>query len=166
MAATVLMTGAALFFKFYSVEDIKAEVTLLNNSVLLKELQVQEKNEVFRATVTAKNADIFPRKFYLEMTDEGNYQCELWTAYLDQLLAEGSGEKEVVFNFKEGVVLGKDDPKTWRFFCDLNELANGETIQANLKADPAVLEWESASRQNFREIKLLTDNLVGPEISK
>lgn len=166
MVAAVLMAAAALFFRLGSWEEVKAEVTLLNNYKTISEFNVIEKNEIFRATVTAKNAAVYPKKFYLTVRGEGNFKCEMWTAYQDQLLAEAEGTGELIFDFKDGVKLEKDSPTTWRVFCDLNGLAEGENFQAELKTDPATLEWESASRQSFREIKLLTEALEGPEISK
>jgi hypothetical protein len=162
----VLVAAAALIFRAGIVtEEVKAEVTLLNNSVLLKDNVAKEESEVMRVTVTAKNADVFPKSFALGISANRDLNCEIWTAYKADKLAEGSGNNKIKLFFKEGVRLEKDTPITWLFLCNLSQLADGETIQANLKTDPASLEWEGANRQLFREITLLTDNLVGPEIS-
>src|SRR5690606_6006731 len=92
--------------------------------------------------------------------------CEIWTAYGDNLLAVGGGKMGVELNFEEEVKLEKDQPITWRVFCDLRELGDEGVFQVNLKTNPAALVWESASRQLFNEVRLLTDNLAGVEIRK
>lgn len=162
----VLIAAAALIFRAgIFTEQVKAEVTLLNNSVLLKDNVATQESEVMRVTVTAKKAEVFPKNFSLGISGNENLNCEIWTAYKEKMLAEGQGMGEVKLIFKEDVRLEKDSPITWRFFCDLSQLSEGENFQANLKTDPAPLEWEGANRQLFREITLLTDNLIGPEIS-
>ncbi|MGL5830688.1 MAG: hypothetical protein ACRCZE_00905, partial [Candidatus Altimarinota bacterium] len=125
-AAIALIAVAALIFKsgMFS-EELKAEVSLLNNSPRLEDNIASEKSEVLRVTVTAKNADVFPKSFDLQSALDLDLNCEIWTAYGDKLLAEGGGNREIKLNFVEAAKLEKDLPVTWRFFCDLSQMEEG-----------------------------------------